>query len=61
MFIDVKRTFSLISEGKEDIMYLGSLVMGFEPIVDITKQVPSLMSLITSIVFNRWKTVFLDM
>jgi len=48
------RAFTSIVERKEDnYSLLGAYIMGFESIMDFTKKIPSLVSLIASIVFNN--------
>ena len=53
MLVDIKGPFSLIKERKEDSMHFGSLIKSFQSIVDITRKVSSLMSLVAFIVFNN--------
>jgi len=44
--------FSLTIENKERKYAFWSLIMSFKLIIDITKKIPSLVSVIISIVFN---------
>ena len=53
MLVDLQGPFRLIKERKEDSMHFESLIKSFESIVDITRKVSSLMSLVAFIVFNN--------
>ena len=53
MFMDLKGPFNLIKERKEDKHIFGSLIKIFESIINITRKVPSLVSLIAFIMFNN--------
>ena len=44
--------FSLINEKEEDKYIIRELVMSFESMMDFTKKIPNLVSLIASIEFN---------
>ena len=53
MFMDFKGSFSSVNKRKKTSMHFGSLIMSVKSIIDISKKVPRLVSLIASIVFKN--------
>ena len=55
-FMDFNGAIDSINERKEESMHFGRLIIIFGSIIDITKKVPSFVSLVASIVFNNSST-----
>jgi len=54
--MDFNGAIDSINERKEESMHFGRLIIIFGSIIDITKKVPSFVSLLASIVFNNSST-----
>ena len=53
MFVHYKGPLVPLWKEKETNMYIGGLLMNFELIMNFIKKTPSLLSLITTVVFNN--------